>query len=148
MPSSQGQRRRRAPRRQRKGRRTMGVKSVKSIVKSVVDRGRETKSLQQEIYNYFVNSYSTGNAGLIDTAILFSLTPNTTVTFPQGQGALSQGVGQGNRVGNAVEFTKGTLRMMISANPYNVTLNPTPQPIIVKIFVGYDKTKAHGLPGS
>lgn len=147
MVYGRGNRRRRnAPRRMRKRGRGLGVKSVKAIAKSVVERGRETKSLQAQILNYYVYSYSTGNAGSIDSAILFSLTPNTAVTFPQGQIALSQGTGQGNRVGNAVEFTKGTLRMMLSCNPYDATLNPSPQPIIAKIFVGYDRTKAYGLP--
>lgn len=139
-------RRRTAPRRMRKRGRRLGVKSVKAIVKSVVERGRETKSLQAQILNYGVYSYSSGNAGYIDSAILFSLTPNTAVTFPQGQIALSQGTGQGNRVGNAVEFTKGTLRMMLSCNPYDAASNPFPQPVIAKIFVGYDRTKAHGMP--
>lgn len=139
--------RKRAPKRRvYRKRRGLGVKSIKAIATAIVERGRETKSLQQEINNYFVNSYATGNAGAIDTAIMFSLTPNTAVTFPQGQGALSQGVGQGNRIGNAVEFTKGTLRMMISCNPYNLSTNPIPQPIVVKIFVGYDKTRAYGMP--
>lgn len=139
--------RRRAPkRRMYRKRRGLGVKSVKAIARSVVERGRETKSLQREILNYFVYSYATGNAGLIDTAIMFSLTPTTAVTFPQGQLPLTQGTGQGNRIGNAVDFTKGTLRMMLSCNPYNATSNPFPQPIIAKIFVGYDKTKAHGQP--
>lgn len=139
--------RRRAPkRRMYRKRRGLGVKSVKAIVQSVVERGRETKSLQAQIFNYYVYSYTHGNAGSIDTAIMFSLTPNTAVTFPQGQIALSQGVGAGNRVGNAVEFTKGTLRMMLSCNPYDATINPFPQPIIAKIFVGYDRTKPYGMP--
>lgn len=124
----------------------LGVKSIKAIARSVVEQGRETKSLQQEILNQVLYSYATGNAGAIDTAPVFSLTPNTAVTFPQGLGALSQGTGQGNRIGNECEFTKGTLRMMLSCNPYDAVSNPNPQPIIAKIFVGYDRTQAHGLP--
>ena len=79
-----------------------------------------------------IYSYATGNAGSVDTVPLFSLTPNTAVTFPQGLGALSKGTGQGNRIGNEVEFTKGTLRMMLSCNPYDAVSNPNPQPIIAK----------------
>lgn len=140
-------RKRRAPKRRvYRRRRGLGVKSVKAIVHSIVERGRETKSLQQEINHFVIYSYATGNAGAIDTAPMFSLTPNTTPTFPQGLGALSQGVGQGNRIGNAVDFTKGTLRMMLSCNPYDAVSNPFPQPIVCKIFVGYDKTTPHGMP--
>lgn len=140
-------RRRRAPKRRLyRKRRGLGVKSVKAIARTVVEQGRETKSLQQEILNYSIYSYATGNAGGIDTAPVFSLTPNTVVTFPQGLGALSKGTGQGNRIGNQVEFTKGTLRMMLSCNPYDATTNPSPQPIIAKIFVGYDRTQGYGMP--
>lgn len=147
MPYGKRSYRKRAPKRRLyRKRRGLGVKSVKAIARSVVERTRETKSLQANLNNYFIYSYATGNAGLIDTAIMFSLTPTTAVTFPQGQLPLTQGTGQGNRVGNAVDFTKGTLRMMFSANPFDAVSNPQPQPIIVKIFVGYDKTKAHGQP--
>lgn len=139
-------RRRAGKRRVYRKRRGLGAKSIKAIVKSVVERGRETKSLQHEILNSVVYSYATGNAGVIDTAPMFSLTPNTAATFPQGLGALSQGTGQGNRIGNAVDFTKGTLRMMFSTIPYDAVTNPAPQPIIVKVFVGYDRTQAYGMP--
>lgn len=147
MPNGNRTYRKRAPKRRlHRKRRGMGVNSVKAIARSVVERGRETKSLQQEILNQAIYSYSTGNAGSIDTAPMFSLTPNTALTFPQGQGALSRGTGQGNRIGNAVEFTKGTLRMMLSCSPYDATYNPFPQPVVCKIFVGYDKTRAYGMP--
>lgn len=127
-------------------RRGLGVKSVKKIAKSVVMDGRETKSIQKVINQQEVFTYSQGNAGVINSAILFALTPNNTFTIPQGQNGLFLGTGQGQRVGNKVEFIKGSLRMMLSCNPYDAATNPTPQPCMVRVFVGYDKTRAHGKP--
>lgn len=142
-----GKRRAAGKRRVYRKRSGLGAKSVKKIAESVVERGRETKSIQQIINLQQVYPYSQGNAGAIDTAIVFALTPNNTLTLPaQGMGGLFQGTGQGQRIGNAVQFTKGSLRMMLSCNSYNNVTNPTPQPVMVRIFVGYDKTTALGQP--
>lgn len=146
MPYGRNYRKRNPKRRMPRRRRGLGVKSVKAIARQVVERGRETKSIQALINNYFIYSYAHGNGGTPNTVAMWSLTPNTSVTFPPGLQGLSQGNTAGTRVGNLVEFTKGTLRMMISCNPYNATWNPTPQPMVVKFFVGYDKTTAKGMP--
>lgn len=139
--------RRNAPKRRLYRKRSgLGVKSVKKICQSVVERGRETKSKQALINQQTIYPYAQGNAGSTDSCILFSLTPNTDTTFPQGQVGLFLGNQAGQRIGNEVQFVKGTMRMMFSANPYNVTLNPNPQPMMVRVFVGYDKTTAHGKP--
>lgn len=143
---SYGKRRAYPKRRLYRKRRGLGVKSVKKICHSIVERGRETKTKQALINQQTIYPYAQGNAGTTDSCILYSLTPNTDVTFPQGQVGLFQGSQQAQRTGNQVVFTKGTARMMFSANPYNATLNPNPQPMLVRIFVGYDKTKAHGKP--
>lgn len=128
-------------------RRGLGTKSVKKIAEAVVERGRETKSINAIINQQQVYTYAQGNAGAINTAIVFALTPNNTLTLPaQGTPGLFQGTGAGQRIGNKVEFTKGTLRMMLSCNSYNSTTNPHPQPVMVRIFVGYDKTTALGQP--
>lgn len=148
MPYGKRTYRKRAPKRRvYRKRRGLGVKSVKKIAETVVERGRETKAIYALINQQPVYSYSQGNAGSIDSAIVFALTPNNTLTLPaQGMGGLFQGNGQGQRIGNHVQFTKGTIRMMLSCNSFNTVTNPTPQPVVVRIFVGYDKTTALGQP--
>lgn len=130
-------------RRMYRKRRGMGVKTVAKIAKQVVERGRETKLLQNDILAYDINPYAYGTTSA-DTVPFFCLTPNNLVTFPQGLGSLAQGVTQSTRIGNKVEMVKGTLRMQIAANPQDVTYNTNPRPCNVQIFVGYDRLGVNG----
>ena len=128
-------------------RRNLGVKSVRKIAEAVVERGRETKLIQKEINAFPIACYNTGNQGYVDSAAMFNVTPyQGGLLVPQGIQGIFQSSASDGRIGNKVEFVKGTLRMMLSCNGYNAATNPNPQPTIVKIYIGYDKTKSHGEP--
>lgn len=47
---------------------------------------------------------------------------------------ITQGVGQGQRIGNHIRIKKLTLSGVIFPRPYNVTTNPTPQPKEIKFI--------------
>lgn len=144
-----GRKSRRGPvkRKLHRKRRALGAKGVRKIAQAVVEAGRETKLKQKDIYAYPIAAYQTGNQGYINSAAMFHVTPyDGSLLVPQGLPGITQGTGQDQRIGNKVEFVKGTLRLMLSCNGYNATSNPNPQPTIVKIYVGYDKTKSRGEP--
>lgn len=142
-----GGKRRFAKRRLYRKRRGLGVKSVRKIAEAVVERGRESKLIQKEINAYPIACYQTGNQGYINSAAMFNLTPyQGTLLVPQGIQGIFQSSASDGRVGNKVEFVLGTVRMMLSCAGYNATSNPNPQPTLVKIYIGYDKTKSRGEP--
>ena len=128
-------------------RRNLGVKAVRKIAEAVVERGRETKLIQKEINAYPIACYQTGNQGYINSAAMFNVTPfDGALLVPQGIQGITQSAASDGRIGNKVEFVKGTLRMMLSCAGYNSVSNPNPQPTLVKIYIGYDKTKSRGEP--
>ena len=125
----------------------MGAKTIRKIAQSVVEAGRETKLIQKDIYAYPIAAYQSGNQGYINSAAMFHVTPyNGSLLVPQGLPGLFQSAQQNGRIGNKVEFVSGTLRLMLSCNGYDAVTNPNPQPTIVKIYIGYDKTRSHGEP--
>lgn len=123
---------RRAPRRKYGGKRKITKKTVKAVVKRVLAREAEVKTVQE--YNYGVNLYSP-NYATFDTTNVFPLGPRQT-TLP-----LPQGTGQGGRIGNRVHTRKLILAGSLVPNPYNATTNPIPQPMDVTMWIFYDKTK-------
>lgn len=128
---------RRAPKRRYTGKRTMTKKAVKAVVKTVIAREAETKTAQE--YNYGANLYGP-NYATFDATNIFPLGPRAT-TLP-----ITQGTGQGGRIGNRVHARKLVLSGTLVPNGYNVTTNTVPQPLDVIMYVFYDKTKPCDTP--
>lgn len=76
---------------------------------------------------------------------------NGIVMAPSGGGALtqinlmapflslSQGSGQGDRIGNSVTIKKATLRYFLMPYEYNAAWNPNPYPSEVQVIIGKNK---------
>lgn len=64
--------------------------------------------------------------------------PTTSGGTPAGEYLLpqiSQGTDDGKRIGNKIKLVKGTLKGFVNIRPYDVTLNPNPLPVWVKIWL-------------
>lgn len=59
---------------------------------------------------------------------------------------ISQGVGQGNRIGNMVKTKKVYLNYIIRPNLYDLATNPAPVPCEVQLLLGYVKNTPNTLP--
>lgn len=56
-----------------------------------------------------------------------------------GYWSISQGVGQGARVGNVIKTRKVTLSYILRPTAYDAAVNPQPQPCEVQLMLGYVK---------
>jgi len=113
------------------------AKKTTRVVKRVLSRIAETKSVQQ--YNYGTTLVPTSSAAF-DTTNVIRLGPwNTTMPINQGTGA-------GNRVGNKITTKNLTIRGAVIPLPYNVTTNPTPRPMLVTLYFFYDKQNPNSVP--
>jgi hypothetical protein len=103
-------------------------KMIMSKIKQL-ERTRETKCLQFYSGSTPLSAYNIGAyGGVANTMTVIPLGPNS-LTLP-----IPQGAGQGQRVGNIIETTKASIRMMFFPAFYNVENNPSPIPQIVKIW--------------
>jgi len=62
--------------------------------------------------------------------------------------SISQGVGQGNRIGNKITTRKIYLNYVLNPRAYDATFNPTPTPMEIQLFLGYVKNSPGFLPAS
>lgn len=68
---------------------------------------------------------------------------------PNGFGvSLSQGTGQSDRIGNKVNTKRVMLRAFLTPAPYDVTINPIPQPIVVTMWIFRTKDRPNVCPNS
>lgn len=110
----------------RRGRRATKLsKGMKRAVTSIVRRDQETKCVQ---YNNTIGVSSYGSN--VQALGFIPLTPYATFA------AISQGTGQGDRIGDAIRIVKATLSYVITPSPYNAVQNPNPVPqeVSVRIF--------------
>lgn len=142
-----GKRTRGGKRRVRGRRGGLGVKAVREIAKQVANEGRETKFKQYDFINFPLASYNVGSyLGSANSFTRMCLTPQNYTNNPGTALTIPVGAGSDERVGNKISMVGGTVRMMFNAAPYDAVQNAAPQPQIITIFVGYDKTQAHGIP--
>jgi len=136
--------------RMRKRGRGLGVKSVKTIARQVVSENRERKLKQFSITNYSLSPYNSGDQNLgINTVSMVCLSPNNIAgTYPDADLSIQQGNDTDNRIGSRVLMKSGVARLFMSANTYDTTYNLYPQPMIVQVFIGYDRTSGLGQPSA
>lgn len=110
---------------------------VRQVVRRELARTVETKVSQY--YQTALNVVSLSTANATDV--------NTEVLGPDATGiVIQQGVGQGNRVGNAITTKKLVIKGTVWANPYDATSNNVPLPVQVKIWFFYDKANPTEVP--
>jgi len=110
--------------------------AVKKYVKSTVHSQVENK---RAVYNA---SFAVGC--ITNSSILYArpLTPAATYL------TISQGLGQGDRIGNKCRTMKAVLRYTLFPLPYDLTSNPLPVPAEVQIIIGYCKPTPTTIPTS
>jgi len=94
-------------------------------VKSVISRMAETKSSLMFRATNLVQYKSAGSAWL---ASIIPMTPYSTFL------TISQGTGQGDRIGNSIRVKSLKLQGVLRPTPYNLTTNTDPQPFYVKLY--------------
>lgn len=105
------------------------AKSVKAIVNSAIARNSEDKSFQVYRPSVPIVSYNHANFN----SYIFPVSPFA------GYCQIDQGTGAGNRIGNKIKLKKVKLGLIIYPLPYNVSTNPTPQPVEIRMWLLYDK---------
>jgi len=112
-------------------------KNVRSYVKKEIARQSENKVVNIEVARQF-GSYLDSN-----TMNAFPMCPYTTL-FP----GPTLGVNSNNRIGNQIRTRKVMLNYVITPTPYNATVNPSPQPCHIQMYLGYVKQTSGVLPTS
>lgn len=114
-------------------RRAAGVSMpmLKSLVRTAIQSQTEVK--QWSLYGAN-QAMQTGNAGAIYPFQLY--------IAPQ----LSQGLGDGQRVGDEVNIKSGKMTLFVNLLPYNATTNPNPCPFWVRVWiVSYKKQQTNSI---
>jgi len=111
------------------------VQSIKRMIQTQIARNTETKI--EEMINIDRSIYSTSSANFPDNVITLG---------PSGDLQVTQGVTQGERIGNKITTKSLWLRGTICPKTYDATTNPFPIPQVVKIVIFYDKTDPTTLP--
>lgn len=123
---------------------------IAKIAKQVVSQSREYKLKMFTVSNYAISPYNRGDSTLgANTVSLVCLTPNDIPgTYPTADLAIAQGSDTDERIGSQITMKSGQVRMFLSANVYDVTYNTAPQPMVVQVFIGYDRTTGNGQPSA
>lgn len=66
--------------------------------------------------------------------------------FRAGGAELTQGTGNGSRIGNKVRVKRMTFKGTLVCYPYNASTHPVPQPLQVKMFIFYPRQNAGLVP--
>lgn len=128
--------RRRTYRKKRGGvRRRTSTKSLKRTIKKQIRRSQETKNIQR---------YNLGQSIVPSNAPAFQA--NIIELGPGASMLITQGTGQGQRVGNKIATVRHVFKGTIVPFGYDVTTNPNPRPIHVKMWIFYDKTDPVAVP--
>lgn len=116
---------------------SMGVKGVTKIVKSVMSRNLEVKTLD---YAWAPNTILGCYGGtLFNTNNCFTISPSASYLN------CVQSVTANGRIGNRINIKSAKLSMMFNPYPYDVTFNPTPSPLVITVVLFYQIEAPHDL---
>lgn len=112
----------------------MVSKAVKSYVSKAIHRNVENKSYQVG-YSADLGSFNSNN-------LLYAqpLTPYV------GGLSITQGVTQSTRIGNQIKLRKLRFNFVLSARTYNVSNNPSPQPVNLEMLICSLKSASGEMP--
>lgn len=109
--------------------------SVKKYVQRTIKANAENKKIQYKT-GFVIRSYADDNLMNV-----FPLSLGTAIP-------VSQGTGQADRIGNKVKIVKAMLNYTISPTVYDALVNPTPEPTLLRLFIGYSKTNPTVTPSA
>lgn len=147
MPRGRGKRSRRPNLRSRVKtlkKRSRSVSKPKAIatrgyVHRLIKSQQESKRLTTE---FTKNLFHIGGTTSFRDNNIIALCPNASLGSIY---QMVQGVGQQQRVGNAVSPSKIIFRGIMAPNPYNPSSNPTPNPVMIRMYILSTK---RNVPGS
>lgn len=116
---------------------TAPKRTLRKMVKREIARNVENKTFQVFDDNYDILP---SNSPGFDANII-PVTPYSGAFL-----TISQGLGQGQRVGNRIKVKKLTFKGCVYPKAYNVTTNPTPAPVQIKFWFFYDKEEPQAIP--
>lgn len=103
--------------------------AVKSYVRSAVRSAAESKRLTTE---FTKNLYHIGGTTNFRDSNIIQLTPSDALGNIY---QMVQGTGQQQRIGNQVSPSKVIFRGILAPTPYNATSNPTPNPVMIRMYI-------------
>lgn len=112
--------------------------ALKKMIRREIARNAENKTQQKYNYNNILHTPGTGSSFANNNVLPVGLGPSSII--------LSQGAGQGQRIGNVVTTKKLTFKGTIFPLGYNAINNAQPLPVCVKMWIFYDKTLPTTLP--
>lgn len=133
--------RRKTTRRYKKAtRRKSGRKNgpMKRMIKKIIARDVENKTVQQTVSTKTLSVPA--DAAGFDAFNVISLGPDAVSL------AITQGSGQGNRVGNTIKTKMLKIKGSVFPLPYNVGTNAIMRPMNVRMWVFYDRQNPTSFP--
>lgn len=112
-------------------------KSMVKMIKREISKAAENKTFQVFNDNYLIYP---SNAPGFDANII-PVSPSSGAYLN-----ISQGIGQGQRVGNRIKLKKLAIKGIVTPTAYNATSNLTPAPCYVKLTFFYDKEDGQAVP--
>lgn len=113
-------------------------KAFKAMVNRAVNRTEEKK--ESNVYSLNTPLPSVANAGWTSSSI--SIAPSSTGFV------IPQGTGQGNRIGNHIRTKRAYVKGILHQNTYDLTTNPIPLPLQVRMLIFKDKFNKSGQPSA
>lgn len=112
--------------------------SIKKVIRREIARNVENKT--QQYYNFQRNLEVPSTGAVFSTSNIFpvGVDPSSLV--------ISQGAGQGQRVGNKIKTKKLMFKGTFNPLPYDSIRNAQPQPVQVKMWIFYDKNDVTAVP--
>lgn len=123
------------PKRKRVARRSTARRGKLSFAKKVMKV--VTRVAEHKKKEYTAGFQTAGTAG----ACL-----QLDVSLTNGFLAISQGTGQGDRIGNKIRVVKATLSYVLYPYPYHITLNPAPTPQDIRMVLARNNTDVQSTP--
>lgn len=132
--------RRKAPKRTYK--RKSYAKKVSKPIKTAIRReiARNTENKKSQYYSNQRTLVTPIDSALFNTSNIIPLGPDPASVV------ISQGTGQGQRVGNEIKTKKLVFRGTLFPMPQDANFNSIPRPMMVKMWIFYDKTDPTAVP--
>lgn len=113
------------------------VTPMKKMIRREIARNVENKTVQMFDFSRQLRNQLDSE---FDAKNVIALGPDPSSIL------ISQGTGQGGRIGNRIRTKKLMFSGVLNPNPYDQFYNAYPQPTHVKMFFFYDKTDPNALP--
>lgn len=104
---------------------------IKRMIRREIARNVENKTQQNFVLQQDILPSSAATAAFDD--LITPLQPDAVGLI------ISQGTGQGQRIGNRIKIKKLTFKGVIHPTQYNATTNATPAPVMIKMWIFYNK---------